>query len=147
MKLDRIYTRGGDKGQTSLGDGTRVTKYHPRVRAMGGLDEGNAALGVAVIHTDNATIKKLLARVQNDLFDVGADLCRPERADEKKEPLRVTAAQVTALENDIDRFNEPLRPLTSMSSMNCCCSSPLPLGGILKSARTPVSFAAASVPF
>jgi len=113
MKLDRIYTRGGDKGQTSLGDGTRVTKYHPRVRAMGGLDEGNAALGVAVIHTDTATIKKLLARVQNDLFDVGADLCRPERADEKKEPLRVTAAQVTALENDIDRFNEPLRPLTS----------------------------------
>jgi cob(I)alamin adenosyltransferase len=80
---------------------------------MGGLDEANAALGVAVLHIDNSIIKKLLARVQNDLFDVGADLCRPEHADEKKQPLRVTAAQVTVLENDIDRFNEPLTPLTS----------------------------------
>ncbi len=113
MKLDRIYTRGGDKGETSLGDGTRVKKHHPRVRAMGGLDEANAALGVALLHIDNAIIKKLLARVQNDLFDLGADLCRPARADEKKEPLRVTESQVSALENDIDRFNEPLKPLTS----------------------------------
>jgi cob(I)alamin adenosyltransferase len=113
MKLDRIYTRGGDKGETSLGDGTRVTKHHPRVRAMGGLDEANAALGVALLHIDNSIIKKLLARIQNDLFDVGADLCRPEHANETKQPLRVTAAQVTVLENDIDRFNEPLRPLTS----------------------------------
>jgi cob(I)alamin adenosyltransferase len=113
MKLDRIYTRGGDKGETSLGDGTRVKKHHPRVRAMGGLDEANAVLGVALQHVDNAVIRKLLARVQNDLFDLGADLCRPEKTDAKKQPLRVTAAQVAALESDIDRFNEPLKPLTS----------------------------------
>jgi cob(I)alamin adenosyltransferase len=113
MKLDRIYTRGGDKGETSLGDGTRVKKHHPRVRAMGGLDEANAALGIALLHIDNAGIKKLLARIQNDFFDLGADLCRPEKPQETKQPLRVTAAQVTALEHDIDRFNEPLKPLTS----------------------------------
>ncbi len=80
---------------------------------MGGLDEANAALGVALLHIDNAVIKKLLARIQNDFFDLGADLCRPEDPRQTKQPLRVTAAQVTALEHDIDRFNEPLKPLTS----------------------------------
>src|SRR5262249_18514727 len=100
------------KGETSLGDGTRVKKHHPRVRAMGGLDEANAALGVALLHIDNASIRKLLARVQNDMFDLGADLCRPERTDEKKAPLRVTDAQVTALEHDIDRSTAPLKPLS-----------------------------------
>jgi len=113
MKLDRIYTRGGDKGETSLGDGTRVPKHHLRVRAFGGLDEANAAIGVALLHTDDTDVQNLLQRVQNDLFDLGADLCRPHRDDAKKSALRVSAGQVEALEHEIDRFNESLSPLTS----------------------------------
>ncbi len=113
MKLDRIYTRGGDKGETSLGDGTRVPKHHLRVRAYGCLDEANATIGVALLHIDNADVRALLQRVQNDLFDLGADICRPERTDAKKSALRVSAKQVEALEHEIDRFNENLGPLTS----------------------------------
>jgi cob(I)alamin adenosyltransferase len=113
MRLDRIYTRGGDAGVTSLGDGARVPKYDIRIQAIGGLDEANAAIGVALLHIDEGAIRDTLAMVQNDLFDVGADLCRPEHADEKKTPLRVTAAQVAALEREIDRINETLAPLTS----------------------------------
>lgn len=113
MKLDRIYTRGGDAGLTSLGDGARVPKFHTRVHAFGGLDEANAALGIALLHIDDSEVRDVLRLVQNDLFDVGADVCRPERAVEKREPLRVTAAQVLAVENAIDRFNEHLDPLTS----------------------------------
>jgi cob(I)alamin adenosyltransferase len=113
MKLDRIYTRGGDDGLTSLGDGARVPKFHVRVHATGGLDEANAAIGVALLHIEDAEVRACLARAQNDLFDVGADVCRPERADAAKQPLRVTAQQVLAVENQIDRFNADLSPLTS----------------------------------
>src|SRR5258708_12584776 len=113
MKLDRIYTRGGDKGETSLGDGTRVPKHHVRVRAFGGLDEANAVIGVALLHIDDSEVRDVLIIAQNDLFDLGADLCRPEREDAKKTPLRVTGRQVETLEREIDRFNEGLSPLTS----------------------------------
>lgn len=112
MKLDRIYTRGGDAGETSLGDGSRVRKDDLRIRVLGGLDESNAAIGVALAHVGDREVRDLLARVQNDLFDLGADLCRPE-AESAKSALRVSAAQVTALEHAIDRFNAELAPLTS----------------------------------
>ena len=113
MRLDRIYTRGGDGGLTSLGDGARVPKFHTRVAAIGGLDEANAAIGLALLHIEDAAIRDLLGVIQNDLFDVGADLCRPEGQPEKKEPLRVTPDQVVGLERAIDRYNESLQPLTS----------------------------------
>jgi cob(I)alamin adenosyltransferase len=112
MKLDRIYTRGGDKGETSLGDGRRVPKSHIRIRVLGGLDEANAALGIALLHVDEEQVGALVCRIQNDLFDLGADLCRPETAGGKS-ALRVTAAQVTALESELDRFNAELEPLAS----------------------------------
>jgi len=113
MKLDRIYTRGGDDGRTSLGDGARVPKYHVRVHAYGGLDDANAAIGVALLHIDDADVRAVLSLVQNDLFDVGADICRPQRVESKREPLRVTPKQVQAIEDQIDRFNEHLNPLMS----------------------------------
>src|SRR5580693_1899494 len=77
VKLTRIYTRGGDKGQTSLGDGSRVAKQSPRVEAFGTVDEANAAIGLARLHVDGEA-DAMLARIQNDLFDLGADLCTPE---------------------------------------------------------------------
>ena len=113
MKLDRIYTRGGDEGRTSLGDGARVPKYHVRVRAIGGLDDANAALGVALVHIEDSEVRDVVVLAQNDLFDVGGDICRPERPDADKQPLRVTARQVLNVENQIDHFNEHLSPLTS----------------------------------
>jgi cob(I)alamin adenosyltransferase len=113
MRLDRIYTRGGDAGETSLGDGGRVAKHHPRIAVLGDLDEANAALGVARLHVRDAEVDALLGRVQNELFDLGADLCRPENPDAAKIPLRVTDGQVAALETEIDRYNAALQPLTS----------------------------------
>jgi cob(I)alamin adenosyltransferase len=113
VKLDKIYTRGGDTGLTSLGDGTRVPKYQIRVRTMGSVDEANAAIGVALISIEDAQVRDILAAIQNDLFDFGADLCRPEQENTKKTPLRVTAGQVAALEAHIDRINASLGPLTS----------------------------------
>ena len=113
MKLDRIYTRGGDTGMTSLGDGKRVSKSHTRIAAIGGFDEANAALGVALLHIEDSGVKALLSVVQNDLFDLGADICVPEREDAKKTPLRIAANQATALESETDRYNESLAPLTS----------------------------------
>jgi cob(I)alamin adenosyltransferase len=113
MRLDRIYTRGGDAGLTSLGDGTRVPKSHPRIAAMGGLDEANASIGLALLHIEDAAVRDLLGIVQNDLFDVGADLARPADQQEKKPPLRVTPDQVAGLERAIDNFNQTLQPLTS----------------------------------
>ena len=111
MRLDRIYTRGGDAGETSLGDGARVAKHHPRIAALGDLDEANAAIGLALAAIDHAATRALLTRVQNDLFDLGADLCRPERPGDER--LRVVAAQVAALEGEIDACTAALEPLTS----------------------------------
>ena len=115
VRLTRIYTRGGDKGETSLGDGSRVPKQALRVEAYGTVDEANAAIGLARLHTDSDT-DAMLGRIQNDLFDLGADLCTPEaseRAARKGGALRITAAQVARLEAEIDAMNAGLRPLDS----------------------------------
>jgi cob(I)alamin adenosyltransferase len=113
--LNRIYTRTGDDGSTALGTGERRSKYDPRVAAYGTVDELNAALGIARLHAaDDPELDAVLARIQNDLFDVGADLCMP---DQGKGPggarLEVTDAQVEWLERQIDRLNEELAPLRS----------------------------------
>lgn len=113
MKLDKIYTRTGDEGQTSLGDGTRLPKYHPRVAAYGSIDEANSAIGVANLHVSDPEALQVLRHIQNDLFDVGADLCRPEKPGASAATLRISDAQVNWLENQIDRFNASLAPLES----------------------------------
>lgn len=112
MKLTRIYTRGGDKGKTSLGDGARVAKQSIRVEAYGTVDEANAAIGLARLHTagDNDA---MLARIQNDLFDLGADLCIPEASRRGEGALRIVDSQVERLEREIDAMNAELSPLTS----------------------------------
>ena len=117
VKLNKIYTRTGDDGTTGLGSGERVLKYDLRVAAYGTVDEGNAAIGIARLHlAAYAEVDAILARVQNDLFDLGADLCVPERPDAPPpsyEALRIVASQVTRLEEDIDRLNAELPPLRS----------------------------------
>jgi cob(I)alamin adenosyltransferase len=112
VHLTRIYTRGGDKGETSLGNGERVPKHDLRVAAYGTVDEANAVLGLARLHTQGDA-DSMLARIQNDLFDLGADLCTPEEAEPKYPPLRILDAQVDRLEREIDSMNESLAPLTS----------------------------------
>ncbi len=113
--LNRIYTRSGDGGETGLGDGRRVRKTDARICAYGGVDELNTVLGLVRAGTElPAMIDQRLSVIQNDLFDLGADLCLPE-SDEPPEhpPLRVTAEQVSQLENWIDEANASLAPLTS----------------------------------
>jgi cob(I)alamin adenosyltransferase len=114
VRLTRIYTRGGDKGETSLGNGARVPKHALRVAAFGTVDEANAAIGIARLHVD-AGVEAMLARIQNDLFDLGADLCTPEggRRAAEQGALRVLAAQVERLEGEIDQMNAALAPLDS----------------------------------
>ena len=109
VKLTRIYTRGGDKGETSLGDGTRVPKQDLRVEAYGTVDEANASIGLVRLSC-TAETDAILARVQNDLFDLGADLCTPG---EVPGALRILAAQVERLEAEIDSVNAGLGPLES----------------------------------
>ena len=116
VRLTRIYTRGGDQGQTSLGDGTRVAKHSPRPSAYGTVDEANAVIGMARLTATadgGPDTDAMLARIQNDLFDLGADLCTPEAPDPKYPPLRIVAAQVTRLEAEIDAMNAELSPLNS----------------------------------
>lgn len=112
VKLTKIYTRTGDKGDTGLADGARVPKYSPRVAAYGAVDEANAVLGLCRLHAAD-DLDAALARVQNDLFDVGADLATPEQEAPRYEPLRVTDAQVRWLEQEIDRRNAGLGTLRS----------------------------------
>jgi len=112
VKLDKIYTRGGDKGETSLGDGRRVAKHDLRVAAYGTADEANSVLGLARLHT-SGNDDAMLARIQNDLFDLGADLCTPYDGRKADGALRVTADQVARLEAEIDAMNDDLAPLTS----------------------------------
>jgi cob(I)alamin adenosyltransferase len=113
VKLTKIYTRGGDKGETSLGTGQRVPKYALRVEAYGTVDEANATVGMARLHTAGAA-DAMLSRIQNDLFDLGADLCTPETGGEKAHgALRIVAAQVDRLEAEIDAMNANLAPLNS----------------------------------
>lgn len=116
VKLNKIYTRTGDAGTTGLGTGERVSKSSPRIAAYGTVDETNAAVGLVRMHLDDrsVTLDDMLNRVQNDLFDLGADLCVPEGPDKPEfEPLRITSAQVDRLEAEIDELNGDLEPLTS----------------------------------
>jgi cob(I)alamin adenosyltransferase len=111
--LNRIYTRTGDDGTTALGSGERRPKYDLRISAYGTVDETNAALGVVRLHLGDAReLDAMLGRIQNDLFDLGADLAVPQR-DGKAERLRMLSSQVERLERDIDGLNERLAPLTS----------------------------------
>jgi cob(I)alamin adenosyltransferase len=112
VKLDKIYTRGGDAGETSLGDGSRVAKSSARVAAYGDVDEANSVLGIVRLYVSGAD-DAVLARIQNDLFDVGADLCVPIEEAPQYPPLRVTQEQVDWLEAQIDRMNAALAPLAS----------------------------------
>ena len=112
--LSRIYTRTGDDGSTSLGDGSRVPKDHPRVVAYGTVDELNSVLGLLLAYHPNVGETELLRSIQNDLFDVGADLCVPPSAEETgNQRLRVRPDQGQRLEAAIDRLNAGLKPLTS----------------------------------
>lgn len=111
--LNRIYTRTGDDGTTALGTGARRPKFDLRVASYGTVDELNAVLGVARLHTGGAPeVDAMLGRIQNDLFDLGADLCAPE-ADGGRERLRVSDTQVARLEQEIDALNAELAPLRS----------------------------------
>jgi len=114
VRLTRIYTKGGDTGETSLGDGSRVAKHTLRVEAFGTVDEANAAIGLARLHTTGEA-DAILRRLQDDLFDLGADLCRPGAESEAKgKPvLRIAEGQVTRLEGEIDALNAGLAPLDS----------------------------------
>ena len=115
VKLNKIYTRTGDDGTTGLGDGSRRLKCDLRVEAYGAVDEANACIGMARLHTaDNAELDAMLARIQNDMFDLGADLSTPESdKDLGYEPLRIVASQTTRVERDIDLLNARLQPLRS----------------------------------
>ena len=112
VRLTRIYTRGGDAWQTSLGDGARVSKSSTRVAAFGTVDEANSAVGIARLHA-TGDADAMLGRIQNDLFDLGADLCTPEEENPKYPPLRISDRQVERLEHEIDAMNEKLAPLDS----------------------------------
>ena len=112
VKLNKIYTRTGDKGTTGLGDGTRLPKHAIRIEAYGTVDETNAAIGLARLFAAGE-IDAMLARIQNDLFDLGADLCVPEDGPRNEGALRIVAAQVARLEAEIDTMNAELEPLTS----------------------------------
>ena len=111
VRIDRVITRGGDKGETSLGDGARVRKDSRRVEAIGSVDEANAAIGVLRLHTRGlAEPDAMLARIQNDLFDLGADLCVPGEGGDR---LRLTDVPVLRLEQEVETMNAALPPLTS----------------------------------
>lgn len=117
VRLNKIYTKTGDKGDTGLGNGTRVPKFSKRVAAYGTVDETNAMIGLARLHTqDVPEMDVALSRIQNDMFDLGADLCRPDHEKDSEAeypPLRMTEGQVTRLETEIDAMNENLAPLKS----------------------------------
>ena len=114
--LNKIYTRSGDAGTTALGNGERVAKHGLRIAAYGTVDEANAIVGMARVHLagGDPDIDAMLLRIQNDLFDLGADLCIPDRGEKlDHEPLRISDAQVERLEQEIDQMNAELKPLRS----------------------------------
>ncbi len=115
--LNKIYTRTGDAGNTGLSTGERVVKFHTRISAYGTVDETNSQIGMVRLHTGTGELDKvdeMLARVQNDLFDLGADLCTPDRGEKLEwDPLRISLAQVQRLETEIDDLNDELEPLRS----------------------------------
>ncbi|MBL4907627.1 MAG: cob(I)yrinic acid a,c-diamide adenosyltransferase [Sneathiella sp.] len=112
VKLTKIYTRGGDKGETSLGTGVRVGKDNIRVDAYGDVDETNAIIGMVRLYAAGEA-DDMLSRIQNDLFDLGADLCTPETENPKYPPLRMVQEQIDRLESEIDSLNSELDPLNS----------------------------------
>ena len=116
VTLNKIYTRTGDDGTTALADGSRRVKYDLRIESYGAVDEANAAIGLARLHTKGTTLDDILARLQNDLFDLGADLATPNTEEDKNrsfQPLRILPEQVTRIEQEIDLLNADLTPLTS----------------------------------
>jgi cob(I)alamin adenosyltransferase len=116
VTLNRIYTRTGDDGTTALGTGQRMKKYSLRIDAYGTVDEANAAIGMARVHLAGQPddLDAMLLRIQNDMFDLGADLCVPDRGEKLSyEPLRILDSQVTRLETEIDTMNQHLNPLRS----------------------------------
>ncbi|MGB6230884.1 MAG: cob(I)yrinic acid a,c-diamide adenosyltransferase [Litorimonas sp.] len=116
VKLNKIYTRTGDDGSTGLVDGTRLAKDSARVAAYGDVDETNSVIGIVRLHLENIRLDRMLARIQNELFDLGADLATPLPAEgeaDSEYALRIVASQVTALETDLDALNADLDPLTS----------------------------------
>lgn len=119
VTLSKIYTRGGDAGETSLGSGDRRPKHDIRVAAYGTVDEANSVIGLARLYTGpggadaDAAADAMLSRIQNDLFDLGADLCTPEDGKRSEGALRIQASQVTRLETEIDAMNADLEPLKS----------------------------------
>jgi cob(I)alamin adenosyltransferase len=111
VRIDRVMTRGGDAGETSLGDGSRVSKADPRIEAIGAVDEANASIGVLRLHTRTRSVEDaLLAKIQNDLFDVGADLCVPGAGEDR---LRLTDTAVSRLEAEVATMNAALPALKS----------------------------------
>ncbi len=126
VKLTRIYTRGGDKGETSLGDGSRVPKHSARPAAYGTVDEANAVIGIARLTAaadGGAATDAMLSRIQNDLFDLGADLCTPHQEDPQYPPLRIVSEQVDRLEREIDEMNAELAPLNSFILPGGCATA------------------------
>lgn len=114
VKLDKIYTRGGDGGQTSLADGTRLAKHSPRIIAQGEIDEANAAIGLARLSVEDGAAGECLTRVQNDMFDLGADIATPgDGTADGERTLRIRAPQTARLETEIDAITADLSPLTS----------------------------------
>ncbi|MBT6271776.1 MAG: cob(I)yrinic acid a,c-diamide adenosyltransferase [Rhodobacteraceae bacterium] len=116
VTLSKIYTKTGDSGETSLGDGNRVPKHSLRVSAYGTVDETNATVGLAKLYADRTLISTQLSVIQNDLFDLGADLCRPDQEKDSEaqyQPLRMTGNQVKRLETEIDVMNKNIEPLRS----------------------------------
>src|SRR5581483_9376936 len=112
VRLDKIYTKTGDSGETGLGDGSRVAKHDLRIAAMGAVDEANSAIGVARLDAEGDS-DAMLGRIQNDLFDLGADLSAPEDGRKSAGRLRIAQVQMERLEREIDAMNEKLAPLTS----------------------------------
>ena len=112
VTLSKIYTRTGDLGETGLGDGSRISKASVRVAAIGAVDETNAAIGIARLDSEGE-MDAMLARIQNDLFDLGADLCAPEEGRKAEGRLRIAESQVERLEREMDGMNTQLSPLTS----------------------------------
>lgn len=131
--ISSVYTKTGDQGTTSLGDGSRTSKNDARLEAFSTVDEANSSIGVALSMDIDADVKEVLLRIQNDMFDVGADLCTPVVDDPKYPPLRVTEEQVARLEKLIDHYNEPLSTLRTF-----VLPSGTPLAAQLHVARTVV---------
>lgn len=114
VRLNKIYTRTGDTGETGLADGSRVAKDHPRSQAVGDVDEANSAIGVALRHIEDEDARSMLGAIQNELFDLGADLSTPgEDFTPSEMQLRIVQSQIDRLESEIDCMNEELEPLKS----------------------------------